>query len=66
MWSSNGPGPTFDDVAQLLRWGRAQRISLHVDDLLSFDDDNLFTYVTRRTRPRYKSEHRRGHRERDE
>jgi hypothetical protein len=66
MWSSNGPGPAFDDVAQLLRWGRAQRISLHADDLLSFDDDDLFTYATRRTRPRYKSEHRRGHLERDE
>ena len=66
MWSLDGPDPTADEVAQLLRWGRAQRISLCSDDLLSFDDEDLFAYTTRRTRPRYKSERRRGYRESDE
>lgn len=66
MWSLDEPEPTTDEVAQLLRWGRAQRISLCTDDLLSCDDEDLFTYTTRRTRPRYKSERRRGYRERDE
>lgn len=66
MWSTSGLDPTFDEVTQLLRWSRAQRISLNTDDLLSFDDEDLFTYATRRTRPRYKSERRRGHREGDE
>lgn len=66
MWATNGPEPTFDEVSQLLRWGRAQRMSLDYNDFLSFDDEDLFTYTTRRTRPRYKSERRHGHRERDE
>ena len=66
MWPSNHAEPTFEDIAQLLRWSRAQRISLDTDDLPSFDDDDLFAYTTRRTRPRYKSERRRPHRERDE
>lgn len=66
MRSASSPEPTFEEVASLLRWGRARRISLHSDDLLSFDDEDLFVYTTRRTRPRYKSEHRRGRREREE
>lgn len=66
MWTTSNPEPTFDDVAQLLRWGRAQRISLEYQDFLLFDDEDLFTYATRRTRPRHKSEHRHGHRESDE
>lgn len=66
MWSSSGPEPTFEEVASLLRWGRARQISLHSDDLLSLDDEDLFIFTTRRTRPRYRSERRRGHRERDE
>ncbi len=66
MWATSGPEPTFEEVAQLLRWGRAQRISLGYHEFLSFDDEDLFTYITRRTRPRHKSERRRGHRERDE
>ena len=44
MWSSERPEATPDEIAQLLRWGRAQRISLNSDDALSFDDDDLFTY----------------------
>jgi hypothetical protein len=66
MWSLDDLGATSDDIAQLLRWGRAQRISLCEDELQSFDDEDLFTYTTRRTRPRYKSERRRGYRESDE
>jgi hypothetical protein len=66
MWATSRPEPTLDEVTQLLRWGRAQRISLDYDDFLSLDDEDLFTYTTRRTRPRYKSERRHLHRERDE
>ncbi|GAA2046324.1 hypothetical protein GCM10009839_58260 [Catenulispora yoronensis] len=66
MWLLDDMDPTTDEAAQLLRWGRAQRISLCSDDLLSFDDEDLYTYSTRRTRPRYKSERRRGYRESDE
>ena len=66
MWSPDGPEePSFDDIAQLLRWGRAQRISLHSYDLLAFDDDELFALVTRRTRPRYKTERRTSRRDRN-
>ncbi len=66
MWTTSGPEPTFDEVAQLLRWGRAQRISLDYGDFLSLDDEDLFSYTTRRTRPRRKSERHRRHREGDE
>ena len=66
MWSAHGPGPTPDELAQLLRWGRAQRISMCGEDVMFFDDEDMFTYTTRRTRPRYKSERRRGHREKDD
>ena len=66
MWSDSGHEPAFDEITQLLRWGRAQRISLHSDDLMSFDDEALFTFTTRRTRPHYKSERRRANRESDE
>lgn len=56
MWSPGGSEePSFDDVAQLLRWSRAERISLYADDVLSFDDD-LFAFANRRTRPHYKTE----------
>lgn len=66
MWATSGPEPTFDEVTQLLRWGRAQRISLDYDDFLSLDDEDLFAYTTRRTRPRHKSERHRSCRNRDE
>lgn len=66
MWETSGPDPTSDEVTQLLRWGRAQRISLNYTDFLSLDDEDLFSYTTKRTRPRYKSERRHGHREGDE
>lgn len=66
MWTTSGPEPTFDEVTQLLRWGRAQRISLDHNDFLSLDDEELFTYTTRRTRPRRRSERHRRYRESDE
>lgn len=66
MWGTSGPEPTFDEVAQLLRWGRAQRLSLDYNDFLSFDDEDLFTYTTKRTRPRRRSEGRRRYRQIDE
>lgn len=66
MWATSGPEPTFDEVTQLLRWGRAQRLSLDYNDFLSFDDEDLFAFTTRRTRPRRKSERQRSHRKSDE
>ena len=65
MWSGDDSEPTFDDVAQLLRWGRAQRISVDsTEELTSLDDDDLFRFSTKRTRPRYKTERRHSNRER--
>lgn len=66
MWSSGGSGSAPEDIAHLLRWSRAQRISIRRDELMFFDDEDMFTYTSRRTRPRYKSELRRGHRDADE
>jgi len=66
MWTTSSPEPTFDEVAQLLRWSRAQRVALDYNDFVSLDDEDLFAYITRRTRPRRKSGPHRRYRESDE